>query len=287
MFGKVRETPDARPRRSIRAAHGVARPTGTTSRSTTARLRLFAGSGILFNHERPRRGREFVTRKVSEGVARIALGQATELTIGNLDARRDWGFAGDYVDAMWRMLQQPAADDYVVATGEAHSVRELIETAFAVVGMDWQRHVRQDHALLRPAEVEHLIGDAAKARRELGGPGSFMTRRDDGPRRPRRLRERPGWGRLPAGTPAGRCACSRRRLGLRGSPLVRALWAGPQVRSLARRPPARDVGAPLVFHAADVRDAAGVARVMAVAGRGRLAAVAGPRSRRRIRQRTA
>jgi GDPmannose 4,6-dehydratase len=129
---------------------------------------LFACSGILFNHESPRRGREFVTRKVSEGVARIALGQATELTIGNLEARRDWGFAGDYVDAMWRMLQRSAADDYVVATGESHSVRELLETAFAVVGLDWQSHVRQDPALLRPAEVEHLVGDASKARRDLG-----------------------------------------------------------------------------------------------------------------------
>src|SRR5262249_18533061 len=129
---------------------------------------LFACSGILFNHESPRRGREFVTRKVSEGVARIALGQATELTIGTLDARRDWGFAGDYVDAMWRMLQQPTPGDYVVATGEAHSVRDLLATAFGVVGLDWHQHVRQDPALLRPAEVEHLVGDASKARRELG-----------------------------------------------------------------------------------------------------------------------
>jgi GDPmannose 4,6-dehydratase len=170
MFGKVRETPQRETTPfHPRSPYGVAKVYG---HYLTVNYResydLFACSGILFNHESPRRGREFVTRKVSEGVARIALGQATELAIGNLDAHRDWGFAGDYVDAMWRMLQQPTADDYVVATGESHSVRELIETAFAVVGIDWQRHVRQDPALLRPAEVEHLIGDASKARRELG-----------------------------------------------------------------------------------------------------------------------
>jgi GDPmannose 4,6-dehydratase len=197
MFGKVRETPQRETTPfHPRSPYGVAKVYG---HHITVNYResydLFACSGILFNHESPRRGREFVTRKVSEGVARIALGQATELTIGNLDARRDWGFAGDYVDAMWRMLQQPAADDYVVATGEAHSVRELIETAFAVVGIDWQRHVRQDPALLRPAEVEHLIGDAAKARRELGWSPrvgfaelvEMMVRADLD-----RLRERPG-----------------------------------------------------------------------------------------------
>jgi GDPmannose 4,6-dehydratase len=170
MFGKVRETPQRETTPfHPRSPYGVAKVYG---HFITVNYResydLFACSGILFNHESPRRGLEFVTRKVSEGVARIALGLATELTIGNLDARRDWGFAGDYVEAMWRMLQQPAADDYVVATGESHSVRELIETAFAVVGLDWQSHVRQDPALLRPAEVEHLVGDATKARRELG-----------------------------------------------------------------------------------------------------------------------
>ena len=170
MFGKVRETPQRETTPFYpRSPYGVAKVYG---HHITVNYResygLFACSGILFNHESPRRGREFVTRKVSEGAARIALGRGTELTIGNLDARRDWGFAGDYVEAMWRMLQQPTAEDYVVATGESHSVRELLETAFAVVGLDWQSHVRQDPALLRPAEVEHLVGDATKARRELG-----------------------------------------------------------------------------------------------------------------------
>jgi GDPmannose 4,6-dehydratase len=127
-----------------------------------------AGVGRLIVHNSPRRGLEFVSRKVSDGVARIKLGQARELAIGNLDARRDWGFAGDYVEAMWRMLRQPAADDYVVATGVSHSVQELIETAFAVVGLDWRAHVRRDPALLRPAEVDLLVGDATKARRQLG-----------------------------------------------------------------------------------------------------------------------
>jgi GDPmannose 4,6-dehydratase len=127
-----------------------------------------AGVGRLVMHNSPRRGREFVTRKVSDGVARIKLGLASELRLGNLEARRDWGFAGDYVDAMWRMLQQPSADDYVVATGETHSVRELVEIAFAAVGLRWQDHVKTDPSLLRPAEVDTLIGDASKARRVLG-----------------------------------------------------------------------------------------------------------------------
>jgi GDPmannose 4,6-dehydratase len=129
---------------------------------------LFACSGILFNHESPRRGLEFVTRKVTDGVARIKLGLANELRLGNLEARRDWGFAGDYVRAMWLMLQQPQPDDYVVATGETHSVAELVEVAFGCVDLDWKRHVVQDPALTRPAEVDLLIGDASKARRVLG-----------------------------------------------------------------------------------------------------------------------
>jgi GDPmannose 4,6-dehydratase len=129
---------------------------------------LFACSGILFNHESPRRGLEFVTRKVTDGVARIKLGLADSLSLGNLDAHRDWGFAGDYVRAMWLMLQQDEPDDYVVATGISHSVRELVEIAFAHVGLDWQRFVRTDPSLLRPAEVDHLIGDASKARKKLG-----------------------------------------------------------------------------------------------------------------------
>jgi GDPmannose 4,6-dehydratase len=129
---------------------------------------LFAVSGMLFNHESPRRGLEFVTRKVTDGVARIKLGQADTLSLGNLDAHRDWGFAGDYVRAMWMMLQQDQADDYVIATGESHSVRDLVEVAFARVGLDWKKYVRTDPKMLRPAEVEHLIGNSTKARQQLG-----------------------------------------------------------------------------------------------------------------------
>jgi GDPmannose 4,6-dehydratase len=128
---------------------------------------LFAVSGMLFNHESPRRGLEFVTRKVTDGVARIKLGMADSLSMGNLDAQRDWGFAGDYVRAMWLMLQQSSATDYVIATGVSHSVRQLIEIAFGRVGLDWQKYVRVDPSLLRPAEVEHLLGDSSKARQEL------------------------------------------------------------------------------------------------------------------------
>ena len=129
---------------------------------------LFAVSGMLFNHESPRRGLEFVTRKVSDGVARIKLGLADHLSLGNMDAQRDWGFAGDYVRAMWLMLQQDEADDYVISTGVSHSVQQLVEAAFGHVGLEWRRYVRQDPALLRPAEVDHLIGDASKAERVLG-----------------------------------------------------------------------------------------------------------------------
>jgi GDPmannose 4,6-dehydratase len=170
MFGQAAETPQRETTPfHPRSPYGVAKVYG---HHITINYResygLFACSGILFNHESPRRGREFVTRKVAEGVARIALGQATELVVGNLDARRDWGFAGDYVEAMWRMLQQPVADDYVVATGESHAVSDLVEIAFGVAGIDPAGRVRQDPALLRPAEVDHLIGDATKARRVLG-----------------------------------------------------------------------------------------------------------------------
>ena len=170
MFGKVRE----RPQTELtpfhpRSPYGVAKVYG---HFITVNYResygLFACSGILFNHESPRRGRQFVTRRVADGVARIKAGRAPNLKLGNLDASRDWGYAGDYVQAMWLMLQQREADDYVVATGEAHSVRELCELAFARVGLDWQRHVVVDPALVRPAEVDHLIGDASKARRVLG-----------------------------------------------------------------------------------------------------------------------
>jgi GDPmannose 4,6-dehydratase len=129
---------------------------------------IFACSGILFNHESPRRGKEFVTRKVTDGVARIKAGLATTLPLGNLAAHRDWGFAGDYVEAMWRMLQQSQPDNYVVATGEAHSVQDLCELAFARAGLRWQDHVVVDPALVRPAEVDALLGDASKAKRVLG-----------------------------------------------------------------------------------------------------------------------
>jgi GDPmannose 4,6-dehydratase len=170
MFGKVRETPQRETTPfHPRSPYGVAKVYG---HYITVNYResygLFAVSGILFNHESPRRGVEFVTRKVSDGVARIKLGLATELRMGNLEARRDWGFAGDYVEAMWRMLQQPEPDDYLVATGQTHSVRELVEVAFRSVGLDWQRYVTVDPAFLRPAEVDVLVGDATKARTVLG-----------------------------------------------------------------------------------------------------------------------
>jgi len=130
---------------------------------------MHASSGILFNHESPRRGPEFVTRKVTQAVARISLGLQSELVLGNLDARRDWGFAGDYVEAMWRMLQQEVADDYVVATGETHTIGELLDVAFNHVGItDWTKYVRQDPAFMRPAEVDLLIGDPTKAKTALG-----------------------------------------------------------------------------------------------------------------------
>jgi GDPmannose 4,6-dehydratase len=170
MYGKVREVPQTELTPFYpRSPYGVSKVFG---HYITVNYResydLFACSGILFNHESPRRGLEFVTRKVTDGVARIKLGLASTLSLGNLDAQRDWGFAGDYVRAMWLMLQQPQADDYVIATGVAHSVRELVETAFEHAGLDWQKHVRTDPALLRPAEVDHLIGDATKARSVLG-----------------------------------------------------------------------------------------------------------------------
>jgi GDPmannose 4,6-dehydratase len=170
MFGKVRETPQSELTPfHPRSPYGVAK---TYAHYITVNYResygLFACSGILFNHESPRRGKQFVTRKVTDGVARIRAGRAKELRLGNLEAKRDWGFAGDYVQAMWLMLQQPKPDDYVVASGETHSVRELCEIAFAHAGLDWQQHVVVDPAFVRPAEVDLLIGDASKARRLLG-----------------------------------------------------------------------------------------------------------------------
>ncbi len=170
MFGKVRETPQNEETPFYpRSPYGVAKVYG---HFITVNYResydLFACSGILFNHESPRRGHEFVTRKVSDAVARIKLGQQQELRLGNLDAERDWGFAGDYVRAMWLMLQRDEPRDYVVATGETHSVRELCQIAFARVGLDYRDHVVIDHSFIRPAEVDQLLGDADKARRELG-----------------------------------------------------------------------------------------------------------------------
>jgi GDPmannose 4,6-dehydratase len=170
MFGKVREVPQTELTPFYpRSPYGVSKVFGHyITVNYRESYELFAVSGILFNHESPRRGLEFVTRKVTNGVARIKLGLADTLSLGNLDAQRDWGFAGDYVRAMWLMLQQDRAEDYVIATGISHSVRDLVEVAFEHAGLDWQKHVRQDPALLRPAEVDHLIGDARKAREQLG-----------------------------------------------------------------------------------------------------------------------
>ena len=170
MFGKVRETPQRETTPFYpRSPYGVAKVYGhLITVNYRESYELFAVSGILFNHESPRRGLEFVTRKVSDGVARIVKGKARELHLGNLDARRDWGFAGDYVDAMWRMLQQPKPADYVVGTGETHSVRELCELAFSHAGLDWKQHVKVDPRFVRPAEVDALQADPSKAVRELG-----------------------------------------------------------------------------------------------------------------------
>jgi GDPmannose 4,6-dehydratase len=170
MFGKVQETPQKETTPFYpRSPYGVAKVYGHwITVNYRESYNMFCCSGILFNHESERRGLEFVTRKVTDGVARIKLGLAKELRLGNLDARRDWGFAGDYVQAMWMMLQQPKPDDFVVSTGEAHSVEELVATAFQCVGLDWKKHVVQDPALIRPAEVDLLIGDNSKAKRVLG-----------------------------------------------------------------------------------------------------------------------
>jgi GDPmannose 4,6-dehydratase len=170
MFGKVTQIPQSESTPfHPRSPYGVAKVYG---HHITVNYResygMFCCSGILFNHESPRRGLEFVTRKVTDGVARVKLGLARELRLGNLDARRDWGFAGDYVKAMWLMLQQDQPDDYVVASGETHSVTELVQTAFEAVDLDWRKYVVQDPALVRPAEVDLLLGDARKARTTLG-----------------------------------------------------------------------------------------------------------------------
>jgi GDPmannose 4,6-dehydratase len=170
MFGRVHETPqNERTPFYPRSPYGVAKVYGHyISVNYRESFGLFICSGILFNHESPRRGFEFVTRKISDGVARIRAGLAKELRLGNLDARRDWGFAGDYVDAMWRMLQQETANDYVVASGETHTVREFVEIAFARAGLDSAKHVVQAPEFMRPAEVDMLLGDATRIRTELG-----------------------------------------------------------------------------------------------------------------------
>lgn len=169
MFGKVRQTPQNEHTPFYpRSPYGVAKVYGHyITVNYRESYNLFACSGILFNHESERRGLEFVTRKVTNGVARIKKGKASELKMGNLDAQRDWGYAPDYVDAMYRMLQQSEPEDYVIATGIAHSVKYLVETAFGAAGLDWQKHVVIDPDFLRPAEVDHLIGDATKARQKL------------------------------------------------------------------------------------------------------------------------
>ena len=170
MFGKAMESPQRETTPFYpRSPYGVAKVYGHWM---TVNYReaygLYAVSGILFNHESPRRGMEFVTRKVTDAVARIALGLSSELKLGNLDARRDWGYAGDYVDAMWRMLQQDEPRDYVIGTGETHSVQELVEVAFGHLGLDWKQYVSQDPGLRRPAEVDLLQADVSRATADLG-----------------------------------------------------------------------------------------------------------------------
>jgi GDPmannose 4,6-dehydratase len=171
MFGKVREVPQTeRTQFWPRSPYGVSKVFG---HYMTINYResygMHASCGILFNHESPLRGVDFVTRKISRGVARIVSGLQDEIVLGNLEAERDWGFAGDYVEAMWLMLQQPQADDYVIATGETHSIRDFLEAAFTHVGVeDWSRYVRQDPSLMRPADIDQVVGDATKARTVLG-----------------------------------------------------------------------------------------------------------------------
>jgi GDPmannose 4,6-dehydratase len=170
MFGKVQEVPQREETPFYpRSPYGVAKVYGHwITVNYRESYQLHASSGILFNHESPRRGLEFVTRKVTNGVARIKAGLDTKLSLGNLDAQRDWGFAADYVRAMWLMLQQDQPDDYVVATGETHSVKELVELSFSAVDLDWEKYVEIDERFLRPAEVDLLVGDPAKAEKTLG-----------------------------------------------------------------------------------------------------------------------
>jgi GDPmannose 4,6-dehydratase len=170
MYGKVLEVPQTEVTPFYpRSPYGVAKAYGHyITVNYRESYNLFAVSGILFNHESPRRGLEFVTRKVTDGVARIKLGLSSELRMGNLDAKRDWGFAGDYVEAMWLMLQQDTPDDYVIATGETRTVKELVQISFDHAKLDWQEYVKIDPAFIRPAEVDLLIGDPAKAKQKLG-----------------------------------------------------------------------------------------------------------------------
>jgi GDPmannose 4,6-dehydratase len=170
MFGKVQAVPQTETTPFYpRSPYGVAKLYGHwITINYRESYDMYCVSGILFNHESPRRGREFVTRKVTDGVARIKLGLAKELRLGNLDAKRDWGFAGDYVRAMWLMLQQDKPDDYVIATGETHTVQRLVELAFGAVDLDWRKYVHIDQSLVRPAEVDLLIGSPEKAKKQLG-----------------------------------------------------------------------------------------------------------------------
>jgi GDPmannose 4,6-dehydratase len=170
MFGKAMETPQRETTPFYpRSPYGVAKVYGHwITVNYRESYRMYAVSGILFNHESPRRGLEFVTRKVTDAVARIKLGKAKELRLGNIDSARDWGFAGDYVEAMWRMLQQREPKDYVVGTGQKHTVRDLCAAAFSHAGLDWQKYVKTDPQFVRPAEVDVLLADASRARAELG-----------------------------------------------------------------------------------------------------------------------
>ena len=170
MFGKVQESPQSEKTPFYpRSPYGVAKVYGHwITINYRESYDLFACSGILFNHESPRRGREFVTRKITYEVARIKLGLSKQVGLGNLDAKRDWGYAGDYVKAMWLMLQQDKPEDFVIATGVAHEVRDFAKLAFRHVGLDWQDHVKADPAFIRPADVDHLLGDPSKALKELG-----------------------------------------------------------------------------------------------------------------------
>lgn len=170
MFGRVAETPQKETTPfHPRSPYGISKVAGyELTRNYREAYKIFGCCGILFNHESPRRGYEFVTRKISRGIARIKLGLSSEIYLGNLSAMRDWGFAGDYVQAMWLMLQQDTPDDYVIATGEMHSVQEFVELAFSQVGLDWKKYVRIDEALIRPSEVNLLLGDYSKARQVLG-----------------------------------------------------------------------------------------------------------------------